>query len=128
MKPATNYYNLYIATNNTEAQYQRITQILGVTPKSSEGERNPFDTWHYQIAKPYNDKFDFINAFMDIVEPKLAALHAIGIHGDDIHIWLVCELQPHDICALGFNPQEMQRISQHGISLSIDCIAMTADD
>ena len=65
---------------------------------------------------------------MDIVEPKLAELPAIGIHGDDIHIWLVCELQPRDVCALGFNPQEMQRISQHGIALSIDCIAKTTDD
>ena len=40
---ATNYYNLYIATNNTEAQYQRITQILGVMPKSNDGTHNPFD-------------------------------------------------------------------------------------
>jgi hypothetical protein len=103
--------------------FDAITQLLGVTPEPWEkhwfGSEEP-DLWSYLVVSdeeaPY---FDFIHVFLDLLEPKLDALLQLGIEKKSISLSLTC-LYTHQ-CALGFDAQEMLRLGQSGLSLSIDC-------
>lgn len=112
------FHNLNIVTDNTFETYQKITSLLKVIP---EEEKEEFAIWRYQIVTNEEDKnFDFINAFLDLLEPNFKSLKALGINKEDINIWLFYEYKSQ--CSMSFNAREMKRIGQSGISLNIDCI------
>jgi hypothetical protein len=113
------YHNLYINTSN-EIIYHKVSKLLNKLPKEHENEIE-FNLWMYQVVteddKPY---FDFINNFLDFIEPNLKALKDLGIDISDITIWLVYEYEHQ--CAMEFNPQEMKRLGDSGIVFCIDCL------
>ncbi|GAA3768511.1 hypothetical protein [Flavobacterium ginsengiterrae] len=112
------FHNLYIDTNNSLEIYQKITDLLGVEPSEKE---EGFDIWTYQIVTDENDKyFDFINVFLDILEPNFEKLNDLNISKDDIMIWLFYEYNQQ--CSVSFSPQEMKRLGESGIAFNIDCI------
>lgn len=111
------YYQMFIDTDGTKAQYDAVSGILGLKPDS---EQTDFKTWMYMVQEGEDDPYyDFINNFLDILEPQLKALSAIGITKEDILFWLVYEYEHQ--CAMSFAPKQMQRLGQHGIHLNIDC-------
>ena len=119
------YYNLYIDFEPSWDIYNKVTDILGLEPerhkKGKFDESNIPDTWHYQIiADEEKDEYpDFINIFMDILEPNFDKLEELGIYKNNILIWMNY-IYKHQ-CSLGFNPDELERLGKHGIALNIDC-------
>lgn len=112
------FHNLNITTDNTFETYQKITNLLRVNPNE---EKDDFSIWTYQIVTNEEDKyFDFINNFLDLLEPNFEYLKVLGINAKDINIWLFYEYDKQ--CSMSFSPQEMKRIGESGISFNVDCI------
>ena len=118
------YYRLHINCKPDKNVYESISQILGVAPMPFEPSKMfPVDTysdWTYEVIERDEDNhYDFINEFIDLIEPKLAELDKIGITVKDILIWKLYEYQHQ--CAMDFHPEEMKRLGEIGIHLNIDC-------
>ena len=118
------YYNLHIDFEPSWDTYNQVTELLGVTPQKHEktkfDESDEPSIWTYQIEREDEQEYlDFINLFVDMVEPQLEALLKLGIDRDNILIWLVYVYTEQ--CALGFSPSELKRIGDAGISFNIDC-------
>jgi len=117
------YHRLYIDTNGTIEIYNQITKVLGVQPTTfppNKWNPNPFLLWAYCVdVHEEASSFDFINVFLDILEPKFNALELLGITKENILFWLVYKYDKQ--CAMEFHPQEMKRLGESGIALNIDC-------
>jgi hypothetical protein len=112
------FHNLYITTNTFET-YQKVTSLLNITPVK---ETSDFSLWTYQAVENEEDDgyFDFVNKFLDILEPNFERLKVLGIEKNDILIWQFYEYDKQ--CSMSFNPQELKRFGESGISFNIDCI------
>lgn len=114
------YYKLFIDIDGTKTQYDAVSDILGLTPFSDDEAEEDFKLWMYLKEQAEGDPYyDFINNFLDILEPRFQALSEIGITNEHILFWFVYEYEHQ--CGMFFNPQEMLRLGQHGIHLNIDC-------
>ena len=120
----TLYYRLQLGTDNTLETFDAISDVLGLLPDASLYDSNDglnkLSIWIYtkevNETEPY---FDFINEFMDLVEPNLSKLQELGIHRSDISIW---KLYGYDQqCNMEFDPQRMKRLGDNGITLCISC-------
>lgn len=122
-KSQMNYYNLYIHFEGSPKTCHAVSEILGVKPKQNtltKFDTSLYNTWWYQVVRDDSEPpFDFINAFLDLVEPHFGELAKLGIDKNDIFFWRVYEYDKQ--CAMEFNPQEMKRLGESGISLNIDC-------
>jgi hypothetical protein len=114
-----NYYRLYINTKNEDI-YQKVSEILNVEPTLFEKEDDEKTLWCYGIEeKSEEDYIDFINLYLDILEPKFAQLEDIGIKRNEISIWRIYEYEQQ--CAMEITPQELKRLGNNDITLCIDC-------
>jgi len=124
------YYRLHIDTDGTFDQYDKISKLLGLEPMPVDKESKfgePYSLWTYRVdTTDEDDYFDFINKFLDILEPKFADLEMLGIKRDDILFWLLYEYDQQ--CAMEFHPKEMMRIGNCGIHLNIDCWQLSNDE
>lgn len=112
-----NYYRLYIHCNSDEV-YHQITEILLIEPTIFDNEIK--NCWCYAIdEKDEDDYIDYINVYLDLIEPKFPELERIGIERSDISIWRIYEYQHQ--CSMEINPKEMKRLGSNGITLCIDC-------
>ena len=117
------YYRLHIDSKNSFEIYSKITEILGVKPTEFESKNNLTDLyslWTYCVDEedeaPY---YDFINNFLNIIEPKFAELKTIGIKKKHITFWMNYEYDQQ--CGMEFHPKEMKRLGKSGIVMCIDC-------
>lgn len=117
------YYKLLIDTDNNAETYNRVTELLGLQPTECEKDKasnDRYSKWMHMVTEtetaPY---FDFINIFLDILEPKFPDLEKIGVSRDKILFWKLYEYDQQ--CGMEFHPQEMERLGQNGIHLNIDC-------
>jgi len=114
------YYNLHISFERSKKTYNKITSILGKLPIEANLKEEPSGWWIQLEENEEKDKYvDFINLFMDLLEPKFNDLKKIGINKEDILIWLVYEYKHQ--CALGFDSEELKRLGENGIAFNIDC-------
>lgn len=117
------YYQLLIDTDNNFETYNSVTELLGLQPTEDEKDKaskERYRTWMYVVTEAETDQyFDFINNFLDILEPKFSDLEKIGTTRDKILFWMLYEYDQQ--CAMEFHPQEMTRLGQSGINLNIDC-------
>jgi hypothetical protein len=118
------YYNLHIDFEPSWDTYNQVTKLLGVTPqkyKKTKFDKSDEPTiWTHQIEREDEDEYlDFINLFMDMLEPQFDELLKLGIDRENILIWLVYVYTEQ--CALEFSPDEMKRLGEAGISFNIDC-------
>lgn len=118
------YYNLYIDFEPSWNTYNKITDILNLKPfkhaKSKFDKNDAPSTWHYQLVENEVDQpIDFINYFLDILDPNFSKLKLLGIGKSNILFWLVYEYQHQ--CSMEFHAQEMNRLGKTGIGLNIDC-------
>ena len=118
------YYNLHIDFEPSWKTYEKVTHILQLEPmpheKSKFEQSDEPGLWTYQIKENEEEgNIDFINLFLNAIEPKFEQLQEIGIDKVNILFWLVYEYQHQ--CALGFDPQELSRLGESGIPLNIDC-------
>ncbi len=117
------YYQLFIDFKRSVETYNAISAILKLKPTEDEplnlSSEIP-DQWFYRVEE--NDdapKYDFINKFLDIIEPNYTELSKLGVKKKDILFWLVYEYDQQ--CAMEFHPKEMLRLGESGIHLNIDC-------
>lgn len=117
------YYQLFIDTENNLDTYNSITKLLGIQPiEEGKMAENQYSSWMYMVTEmEASSSFDFINVFLDILEPKFTDLEKLGVTRDKILFWLLYEYEQQ--CAMEFHPQEMSRLGQSGIHLNIDCWA-----
>jgi hypothetical protein len=119
------YHRLHINTDNKAETFNEITKILGCQPTMFESKRNPNDkygTWTYSVDENEKEEgpgYDFINKFLDIIEPKFNELEKLGIKRSDIVFWFTYEYLHQ--CSMEFHPQEMKRLGDSGVVMSIDC-------
>lgn len=118
------YYNLNINFEPSWDTYNRITETIGQQPKeykqSHFEKSNIPSTWWIQLNQDEEDSpIDFINVFMDLLEPNFEKLNEIGIRNNDIVIWLVYEYDKQ--CSMEFHSEELERIGRNSITLCIDC-------
>ncbi len=117
------YYNLYINFEDSFETYNAVTKIMGVIPAKNSPSKfraSLYDTWWYQVVEKESDSsFDFINVFLDLIEPNFNKLAELNIKKSDILIWLVYEYGKQ--CSMEFHPQEMKRLGESGIVFNIDC-------
>jgi hypothetical protein len=105
------YYSLRI--NTKESNYNLVSEILSVKPNDlSRG-------WIYEIKKEENIYFDFIESFLKLLENNFGKLADIGIHKENISIWLIYEY--NNQCNLEFSPDVLKRLGDNEISLCISC-------
>ncbi len=123
------YHRLHIDTDGTVDTYNKITQLLGLQPTPVDTESkfaNAYSLWTYEVDTDQDDDyFDFINKFLDILDPKFADLEKLGVTKENILFWLLYEYDQQ--CAMEFHPQEMARLGQSGIHLNIDCWPLTVE-
>jgi hypothetical protein len=123
-------YRLHIDTDGTIENYNNITKLLGVEPTPIDNEskfRKPFDLWTYEVEENDEDEyFDFINKFVDLLEPKFSDLENIGVTKDKILFWLLYKYDQQ--CAMEFHPDEMKRLGENGIHLNIDCWQLSQEE
>ena len=94
----SNYYRLHINCNTDKGVYESISQLLGVKPRSFEASKmfptDTFSDWTYEvIEKDDDDSFDFINKFLDLIEPHLTELKKLDVTTNDILIWKLYEYE-----------------------------------
>jgi hypothetical protein len=124
------YHNLHIDTNGTFEKFDGISKLLGLEPLPDDKENKfaePYNLWTYQVVTADEDEyFDFINKFLDILEPNFVELEILGIKKGNILFWLMYEYDQQ--CAMGFHPQEMKRLGESGIHLNFDCFQIRTDE
>ena len=117
------YHRININTDGTPENYHEISKTLGIEPAefpASKFDDNPFDMWTYTVDLADEDPyFDFINKFLDILEPNFADLEKLGVTKDKITFWLLYEYDQQ--CSMEYHPQEMKRLGESGVVLCIDC-------
>ncbi len=124
------YYQLFIDTDNNSETYNSVTKLLGLQPTETEKDKisqDRYGFWMYMVTESDNDPyFDFINSFLDVLEPKFVDLEKLGVTKDKILFWMLYEYDQQ--CAMEFHPQEMARLGQSGIHLNIDCWTLNPDE
>jgi hypothetical protein len=118
------YYKLFIHFESNIETYNAISEILELKP--AENEPSKFsseipDLWFYMVEENEEEgsSFDFINKFLDLIEPNYTKLSRLGVTKKDILFWLVYEYDQQ--CSMEFHAQEMLRLGKSGIHLNIDC-------
>ena len=116
-----NYYRFDIQTENDISKYNAITNLLQLSPKKvNQKDDFAYSIWTYEIEINGKDKpYDFINNFLDILEPKFEELVKIQIDKDDITFWFLYEYDQQ--CNMEFNPREMKRLGENEITLCVSC-------
>ena len=124
------YYQLFIDTENSAETFNSVTNLLGLKPTENETDKastDRYSSWMYMVTENDTDPyFDFINSFLDILEPKFSELEKLGVTKDKILFWMLYEYDQQ--CAMEFQPQEMERLGQSGIHLNIDCWKLNVDE
>lgn len=117
------YHRLHIDTDGTLETFNKITKLLDVLPVAVDPENEfggLYSTWTYEVdINDEEESFDFINRFLDILEPKFIELEKLGVNKDNILFWLLYEYDQQ--CGLEFHPEEIKRLGLSGIHLNIDC-------
>ena len=120
------YHRLHIDLDGTVETYNKITQLLELEPATIDMDSKfgqTYSLWTYEVDINDEDEyFDFINTFLDILEPKFTALEELGVKKNNILFWLIYEYDQQ--CAMEFHPQEMKRLGESDIHLNIDCWAI----
>ncbi len=102
---------IWTNTVNQAIEVQRILGIDSTMPIE-------YNSWIYKVIIDYNEEyFDFINKFMDILEPRLAALDAIGIDRSQISIWFEQDYKAQN--NFEFEPSKLKRLGDNGIALCL---------
>ena len=116
---AKQYSQLFIDFTASYETYQKVTDVLGVTPQPHDSNEIP-DLWFYRLERCSEDRQeDFINHFLDLLEPNFEELERLGINRKNILFWYVYEYEYQ--CSMSFTPSELLRLGESGITMNIDC-------
>ncbi len=97
-----------------DGQMEHIDRVLGVKSLYRIG------MWRYKLIWLNNcPETSFVDHFLAILNGKYEQLESIGITRDMISFWLLYEYDQQ--CNLEFNPEELRKTGQEGITLCISC-------
>ena len=114
-----NFYRLHIQTRSDEV-YNQVSVILNLEPTFPYDEKELKRLWIHGFEDDKEDSYiDFINVYLNILEPKFEELESVGIKRDDISVWRIYGYNQQ--CSMEFSPTEMKRLAENGITLCIDC-------
>ncbi|NVO03761.1 MAG: hypothetical protein HXX09_13775 [Bacteroidetes bacterium] len=103
--------------------FNKLTELFGLIPIEKDDTDFNEDipsTWTYEVVELENDPYyDFINNFLDILEPKYDELEAFSIKREDISFWHFYEYEQQ--CNLEFDPKRLKRLGDNEITLCISC-------
>ncbi|MFT7234407.1 MAG: hypothetical protein ACI8TA_003639 [Cyclobacteriaceae bacterium] len=103
--------------------FDAIGSILNLEPSEDKLENLNTDihsSWTYEVIEVKDaPHFDFINKFCDLLEGKFDKLYDLGINRNDITFWYLYEYEGQ--CNLEFNPKDLKRLGDNGITLCISC-------
>lgn len=105
------YFSLRI--NARQDQIDKITEIIGVKPNY------PQVSWGYKINTKNNYYMSFVDRLLNMLNNKYEKLKNIGIETDDISIWMIYEYDEQ--CNMEFNPKDLKRLGENGITLCVSC-------
>lgn len=116
-----NYYRLDIQTENSISKYNAVSNLLQLSPREVDQKENfAYTVWSYEVeVNDEDNSYDFINNFLNILEPKFDGLDKIQITKNDITFWFLYEYDQQ--CNIEFNPKEMKRLGENEITLCISC-------
>ncbi|MDD3144648.1 MAG: hypothetical protein PHV23_00895 [Candidatus Gracilibacteria bacterium] len=82
-----------------------------------ELDRSVFE---FEVEEKENEKyFNYIDFFLNILEDKYDLLEKIGINRNDITIWRLYRY--NNQCNMEWNPKDLKRLGDSGISLCVSC-------
>ena len=113
---------IWIEVKNADRNtYDKISKILKVFPDEFDSDSvHNYNSWIYSVEKSDEDiYFDFVNKFLEILEPNFSALENLDIKKSDISFW---HLYGYDQqCNMEFSPNNLKRLGENGITLCISC-------
>ncbi|MEH1934731.1 MAG: hypothetical protein V7L14_13770 [Nostoc sp.] len=93
---------------------QIVSDILGVDTNSN----NCY--WEQIfIEEALDSPVNFVDRFLNLLEDKYQQLSMLGVHKDDISIWMYYEYDEQ--CNMSFSPEDMKRLGDNQITLCISC-------
>lgn len=93
---------------------EKLSNVFGDDPNWVMG----YSSFSYRVVlDEIEGYFDFINTFMDILEPNLHHLDVIGIKREWITIWYEKDHEAQN--NFEFEPQDLKRLGDNGIKLCI---------
>lgn len=111
------YYRIDIKLEDSESLHNQISDLLKVQAKK---ESAPFARWSYEVvSRADDDYFDFINEFLNLLEPRFEKLERLGVKREDISIWFLYNYDQQ--CNMEFDSQRMKRLGESGVTLCISC-------
>ena len=99
--------------NTVKEKYNIINTLLSVSPTSTKSY------WELSLNENsylYNKSIIY---FLDLLEPNLEKLIQNGLNNENISIWYLYEYDEQ--CNLEFQPNELKRLGDAGITLCISC-------
>jgi hypothetical protein len=100
---------------NKNVNISELEDIIGLSAS------NLYPTqWDYTLEVGENDEWvDFVTIFHNAIYGKRSDLMKLGITDSDISIWYYYEYKGQ--CNIEFNPNELTKLAQLGVTLCISC-------
>ncbi|MEH2239807.1 hypothetical protein [Nostoc sp.] len=90
-----------------------VSNILGVDTNSN-------NYWEQiLIEEALDPPVNFVDRFLKIIEGKYQKLSMVGVHKNDIFVWMYYEYDEQ--CNMSFSPVDMKRLGDNQITLCISC-------
>jgi hypothetical protein len=99
--------------NADKEKYNTLSSLLEVMPTSTKVY------WELSINESSNLFTKAINYYLELIENNFEKLNQIGIKKEDLSIWYLYEYEEQ--CNMEFQPDELMRLGNNGISLCISC-------
>ena len=78
--------------------------------------------WCLEVEQEEHDPpYDFVSAFLHILDGKFDDLQRLGITRDCIAMWLYYEYDHNQECNLEFSPQQTKRLGEAGLTRCVSC-------
>ena len=106
---------------NEKGVYESLSNVLNLRPTDLDSEfEGKFGSWMFsKETKDDAPYFDFINEFLDILEPNFSQLDELEINRNDISLWHLYEYENQ--CNMEFHPSDLKRLGECVITLCISC-------
>jgi hypothetical protein len=117
------YNRLEIRFDSSIETFLKLTELFGLKPiedNISQYSENIPSSWIHEVTQLENDPYyDFINNFLNILEPKFPDLYRLNINHSDITFWHLYEYDQQ--CNMEFDPVRLKRLGDNNITLCISC-------
>ena len=91
-----------------------VAEVMGTASSQETGD------WALELREgPDDPSVRFIEEFMALIADKFEPLENVGVHREDITVWLLYEYEGQ--CNMEFLPEHLRMLGEAGISLCVSC-------